>query len=135
MIVKMEIKELKKLPPSELQVMQIIWEMHRNGVGNIYANAMIEAYPEILGRLKLTTVLTLVMRLAQKKYVKVVKRNRTNCYIPIIGEDEYKKFAMTEFVATVCRNNSAEFMTALCGSGILTERDVEELKNMIKESD
>ena len=54
-----------------------------------------------LNRLKLTTVLTLITRLQMKDFISVNKEGRSNCYTPIIPLEEYRKFALEDFIERV----------------------------------
>ncbi len=117
-------KDFVRLPDSELQIMQLIWEMEKNGAKEIYAGAIISSYPEVIGHLALTTVLTLITRLQKKGFIKIEKRGRTNYSKPLISEDEYKRGAVENFAKTVFRNDGKALFDALCASGIIAERDV-----------
>ena len=123
------------LPDSELQVMQIIWNMEREQNGNcipITAGAMFEHSPEVIGHLKLTTVLTLITRLISKGCIKAVKEGRANYYIPLIKESDYRQTAADEFVATVYKNDTKSLISALLGNENLSVDDIKELRKMIE---
>lgn len=120
-----------KLPESELQIMQLIWDMEKNGAEEISAGALFETYPTQIGHLKLTTVLTLISRLASRGYVGIEKIGRSNCYHSLVSEENYKSGAAADFVATVYKNNSKGLLSALWNNGILSEEDIAELTQMI----
>ena len=86
-----------RLPDSELQIMQLIWEMEKNGIKDIYAGAIVSSYPETIGHLALTTILTLITRLQKKGFIKIEKRSRTNYSKPLISEEDYKRGAVEDF--------------------------------------
>ena len=81
-------KNFTKLPESELQVMQLIWDMEKNGVKDIHAGAIINTYPEQIGHLALTTVLTLISRLQNKGFIRLEKHGRANCAIVLADMQE-----------------------------------------------
>ncbi|MCI8388415.1 MAG: BlaI/MecI/CopY family transcriptional regulator [Clostridiales bacterium] len=124
-------KNYTKLPESELQIMQIIWDMDKDGVKDIHAGAMLSAYPDKIGHLALTTVLTLITRLQTKGFIKLEKHGRANCAIVIADEDEYKRKAAADFVATVYKNNTKGLISALYSDGILSEDDIADLRREI----
>ena len=64
----MEEKTFIKLPESELEVMQGIWLLDKEGETNISAGLVMKRCPA-LNRLKLTTVLTLINRLQFKGFI------------------------------------------------------------------
>ncbi|MBQ8551714.1 MAG: BlaI/MecI/CopY family transcriptional regulator [Clostridia bacterium] len=125
-------KDFTKLPESELQIMQLIWDLDRQGVKDIHAGALIAAYPEEIGHLALTTVLTLITRLQNKGFIRLEKHGRANCAIVLADESEYKRKAAADFVATVYKNNTKGLICALYNDGILSEEDISELRREIE---
>ena len=121
-------RDFTKLPESELQIMQLIWDMNKNGVKDIHAGALISAYPDEIGRLALTTVITLITRLANKGFVRLEKHGRANCAVVLANEVEYKQRAAADFVATVYNNNAKGLVSALWEGGIISEEDISWLK-------
>ena len=79
-------KDFTKLPESELQIMQLIWDMDKKGVKDIHAGALLAAYPDQIGHLALTTVLTLISRLQLKGFIDLEKHGRANCAIVLADE-------------------------------------------------
>ena len=90
-------KKFIKLPESELEVMQAIWILHDEGERNISAGLVMKRFPQIQ-RLKLTTVLTLITRLIAKEFIVSEKIGRSNCYTPLIASEDYRRFALEDFV-------------------------------------
>lgn len=125
-------RDFTKLPESELQIMQLIWDMNKQGVKDIHAGALMSAYPDEIGHLALTTVLTLITRLQKKDFIRLEKHGRANCAIVIADENEYKRKATADFVATVYQNNTRGLICALCSEGILAEEDFAELRREIE---
>lgn len=123
-----------KLPESELEVMQIIWDMERHGVQEIHAAAIFRYAPS-LGRLKLTTVLTLIQRLISKGYLTSRKIGRCNCYTPLISEKAYKDFITKDFIEVVYKSDAAGLVSALLGSDCLSATDIRKLRCYINESE
>ena len=126
--------DMIKLPGSELEVMQIIWDMEKEGYSEIHAGEMFR-YAPALGRLKLTTVLTLITRLIGKGYLSSRKVGRVNCYTPLVDETVYKNFATKNFLETVYKNNASGLISALIGGDCLSESDIDALRRYIDESE
>lgn len=126
-------KDFTKLPESELQIMQLIWDMDKKGVKDIHAGAILAAYPEQIGHLALTTVLTLISRLQTKGFITLEKHGRANCAIVIADENEYKRRAAKDFVETVYKNNTRGLISALYSDGILSEEDLADLRKEIEQ--
>ena len=125
-------KDFVKLPESELQIMQLIWDMNKKGVKDIHAGAMIAAYPDEIGHLALTTVLTLMTRLVGKGFIRLEKHGRANCAVVLADEEEYKQRAAADFVATVYGSNTKGLISALYSGGIISEEDIADLRKMIE---
>lgn len=125
-------KSFTKLPESELQIMQLIWDLDKQGVADIHAGALLAAYPDEIGHLALTTVLTLITRLQNKGFIHLEKHGRTNCAIVLADETEYKRKAAADFVATVYKNNTKGLICALFDDGILSKEDISELRREIE---
>ena len=123
-----------KLPESELEVMQIIWNMEKDGIEDIHAAAMFR-YEPALGRLKLTTVLTLIQRLVSKGYLSVRKIGRCNCYTSLVAETAYRNFITRDFIETVYQNDASGLVSALIGGDCLSEKDIETLRRYIDDSE
>ena len=99
---------------------------------DIHAGALLAAYPDEIGHLALTTVLTLISRLQTKGFIRLEKHGRANCAIVIADEDEYKRKAAADFVATVYENNTKGLISALYSDGILSKEDIAELRQEIE---
>lgn len=123
-----------KLPDSEFKIMQIIWDMHSQDK-KVDAGSMMEAYPQAIGHLKLTTVLTLISRLNEKGFVKTEKHGRINYYTPLVPEEQYKNEAAAEFVGSVYKNSPISLMSALFDIGAIKKEDIDEFRRQILEKD
>lgn len=112
-----------RLPDSELQIMQLIWDLENNGVKDIHAGLITATYPEVIGHLALTTILTLITRLQKKGFIKIEKRGRTNYSKPLISEAEYKVGAAENFFKSVFKGDKKSFLDALRANGIISDTD------------
>lgn len=120
-----------KLPDSELEIMQAIWVLHEDGEEQISTNLIMKRFPAI-SKWKLTTVLTLISRLALKGFIETEKINRTNCYTPIISHEEYKKFIAKDFCERVYVNDRISLISAIVDSDNITVEELEEIKKIIQ---
>lgn len=126
------------LPDSELQIMQVIWDMVRENDGDyttVTAGAMLAFAHDRIGHLKLTTVLTLISRLAAKGFLRTEKHGRANCCIPLVAEEDYKQNAADRFVETVYKNDAKGLISALLGNEKLTSGDIDEIRALISLAD
>ena len=77
-------KVIKRLPESELEIMQIIWKETAPVSRLLIEERLQQEHP-----LAPTTILTLLTRLCEKSFLEMKKEGRTNYYYPVITEKEY----------------------------------------------
>ncbi len=118
--------EIKRLPESELEIMQIIWKETPP-----ISRAAVEEALENTHPLAPTTILTLLTRLCEKGFLSIEKEGRTNLYRPLITEKEYLALESRSFLDRVFHGSVAGFAAALCDSGVRKE-DLEELRELLE---
>ena len=120
-------EEIKRLPESELEIMQIIWKKSAPVSRVDIEQALQETHP-----LAPTTILTLLTRLCEKGFLSFKKEGRSNLYEPLITEKEYLAAESRSFLDMVFHGSVASFATALCDSGV-TKEELEELRRLLEE--
>lgn len=120
-------EEIKRLPESELEIMQIIWKKSAPASRVDIEQALQETHP-----LAPTTILTLLTRLCEKGFLSFKKEGRSNLYEPLITEKEYLAAESRSFLDRVFHGSVASFATALCDSGV-TKGELEELRRLLEE--
>ena len=119
-------KELRRLPDSELEVMQALWELEEP----ICRAAVEEKLAQ--RRLAVTTLLTLLTRLSDKGFVRIEKDGRRSRYVPLVSRKDYQAAQSRRFVQQVCGGSISAFASALCDSG-LSREDLDELRRLLEE--
>lgn len=117
---------IRRLPDSELEVMQAVWRCDPP-----VKRAEIESHINKSHPIALTTLLTLLTRLADKGFLSIEKQGRSSCYTPLISERDYLASQSRRFIDQICGGNMSAFATALCDSGISKE-ELEELKRLLE---
>lgn len=116
---------IKRLPDSELEVMQAIWS-HEAPVARVDIEEILkDNYP-----IAMTTLLTLLTRLSEKGFIKIEKVSRSARYYPLVSQQEYLAQQSKNFLQRLCGGNMSTFATALCDSGISKE-DLAELRELL----
>lgn len=77
-------EKIRRLPDSELEVMQIIWQKEPPVSRTDIESAMKDSH-----QLAPTTILTLLNRLCEKGFLRVEKQGRANVYTPLIAQRNY----------------------------------------------
>ncbi len=118
---------MKRLPDSELEVMQAIWSCEPPVSRAEIDHILKDHYP-----IAPTTLLTLLTRLAEKGFIKIEKVGRNARYIPLIKQDVYLAKQSKRFFDQLCKSNLSVFANALCQSG-LTKEDIATLRELLDE--
>lgn len=116
---------MKRLPDTELVVMQAIWSCEPPVSRAEMQEILKQTHP-----MAQTTLLTLLTRLSEKGFIKIEKHGRISKYIPLISEREYLANQGKRFINQLCNGNISTFATALCDSG-LTKEDLDELRKLL----
>lgn len=118
--------ELRKLPDSELEVMQLVWDLAPPVPRAAIERAMAQRRP-----MAQTTLLTLLSRLAEKGFLRVEKQGRSSVYTPLVERGAYLATQSRRFIDRLCGGNLSVFASALCDSG-LTEEELSELRGLLE---
>ena len=122
-------KEIKRLPESELEIMQIIWKNPAPVSRMTIEDALQKIHP-----LAPTTILTLLTRLCEKGFLSLEKDGRTNLYTPLVSDRDYLAAESRSFLDRLFGGSVAGFATALCDSGI-TKEELEELRRLLEKGE
>ena len=116
---------IKRLPDSELEVMQAIWSLEAPIARVDIEDVLKDSYP-----IAMTTLLTLLTRLSEKGFIKIEKASRSARYFPLVSQQEYLAQQSKNFLQRLCGGNMSTFATALCDSG-LSKEDLAELRELL----
>lgn len=116
---------LQQISESELVLMKIIW---KNGGTALYSFVMEELEKE-KNEWKKNTVLTLLSRLIEKKYLKVKKIGRRNEYVALVTEQEYQATQTHSFLDKIYEGNVKNLVSTLLQQDILSADELKEIEN------
>lgn len=122
-------KVIKRLPESELEIMQIIWKETAPISRLLIEERLQQEHP-----LAPTTILTLLTRLCEKSFLEMKKEGRTNYYYPVITEKEYLAFESRSFLDRLFQGSVANFAVALNDGGVKKE-ELEELRQLLEKGE
>lgn len=117
---------MQKISESEMEIMNIIWKCGRG----LSSKEIMEAIPE--KQWKITTVLTLISRLADKGFLKSEKNGRGNIYYSTVSEKEYRKMCSKSFLNEFYEGSLKNFFAALYDDNEISDNDLEELKAILE---
>ncbi len=114
----------QKISESELVLMKIIW---KNGGAALYSLIM-EELEQDRNAWKNNTVLTLLSRLVEKKFLKVKKIGRRNEYIAVVTQAEYQTMQTHSFLDKVYGGNVKNLVSTLLRQDILSTDELKEIE-------
>ena len=117
---------IRRLPDAELEVMQAVW-----GCEPPVARAEISERLNATHPMALTTLLTVLMRLSDKGFLKIEKVGRSARYTPLVSQRDYLAQQSRRFLQQLCGGNLSTFAAALCDSG-LSKEEVAELRDLLE---
>lgn len=120
-------KPVRRLPDSELAVMQAVWQCAPPVSRGELEEKLQPQHP-----MAQTTLLTLLTRLTEKGFLSVEKTGRSNYYVPLITQDTYLANQSRRFIDQLCGGNISLFASALCDSG-LSKQDLDQLRKLLEE--
>lgn len=117
---------IRRLPDAELEVMQAIWACKPPVARTDIEEILFKTHP-----MAMTTLLTLLTRLADKEFITIEKNGRRSYYTPCISQEDYLAAQSKTFFEKLCRGNLSTFANALCGSG-LSKEEIAELRTLLE---
>ena len=122
---------LQQISESELVLMKIIW---KNGGTALYSFVMDELEKE-KNEWKKNTVLTLLSRLIEKKYLKTKKIGRRNEYVALVTEQEYQTMQTHNFLDKIYEGNVKNLVSTLLQQDILSTDELKEIEDFWRKKD
>lgn len=120
---------IRRLPDSELEVMQAIWSCTPPVARTDIENILKDSHP-----MAMTTLLTLLTRLSEKGFINIEKISRSARYYPLITQKEYLAAQSSRFLNKLCGGSLSTFAAALCDSG-LTREELAELRDLLERNE
>ncbi len=118
----------KKLPDTEFEIMKVVWA----NKPPITTNMIMEA----LGNereWKAPTVISLMLRLVEKGFLRTEKNGKERTYFPVVEKEDYLKFETGNFMKLYHENSFLSFVNTLYDGKQLNDGDIEELMKWVKE--
>ncbi|WP_040198221.1 BlaI/MecI/CopY family transcriptional regulator [Candidatus Soleaferrea massiliensis] len=119
-------KELKKLPDSELEIMQAVW---KNAPPVTTHMVMESLNPQ--KEYKQQTALTLLNRLHERGFIRCEKEGRSRLYYPLISREEYLEFETGRFMAQMHQNSLSSLVATLYRGKNISQEELEALQKWL----
>lgn len=118
-------KENKRLPESELDIMLVVWA----GGGGVTAPAILEHLERPLTASALHSYLK---RLEEKGFLACTKEGKTNVYTPLVSREEYLAFDSHAVLNKLYGSSPRNFVAALARNG-LRQEELDDLQALLDE--
>ncbi len=113
-----------KLSQKEEQLMNFIWQFEK-----AYMKDIIEAYPQ--PKPAVTTIATLLKRLADKGAISYTLHGNSREYYPLIEKDDYSTSYLKNMIKTFFQGSTSRFASFFTNNSNLTRKELLELRDMI----
>jgi len=121
-------EKIKRLGDAELEIMLVIWDVKEPVTSNYVLEKLHNRR-----NWKLSTLMTILARLAEKGFVYCDRSTRTNYYSALISEKDYKAKESSSFLEKLYGNSLQNLVTTLYDSNAIDDTDLSELRKMIDE--
>ena len=121
-------EKVRKLPDAEFSVMKVVWELEPPVTTS-----------EIMQRLgnekewKIQTVVSLMLRLVERGYLRSEKHGKERTYYPLIRKESYLKFETGDFIKRFHNNSVLSLVSSMYDGEELSDDDIDELLKWAKE--
>ena len=123
----MKKQKIKKIPDTEFEVMKVVWANEPPINSGIIM--------EQLGNKKdwkVQTVISLLLRLVDRGFLKSEKVGRERTYYPLIEKEDYLAFETGNFLKQYHNSSFLNLAHTLYEEDAITQEDIEELLTFIK---
>lgn len=120
--------KIRKLPDAELEIMKVVWVNEPPITTSIIM--------ENLGKekeWKAQTVLTLMVRLVERGFLRTEKNSKERTYFPIISKEDYLTFETSDFMERFHGNSFASLITTLYEGKRIKDSDIDELTRWLRD--
>ena len=118
---------LKKLPGAEFEVMKTIWANEPP----VTTNMLMEQLGNQKGW-KLQTLITLLLRLVDRGFVRTEKNGKQRTYYPLVDKEPYLEFETTSFIERFHGHSIVSLVNTLYDGKDLNASDLDALSRWLK---
>lgn len=117
---------MKRLSEKEFEIMQILWKK-----GSPMTSG--EILEGVSGSIdwKLSSLMTVLSRMAEKGYVYCDRSTRTNYYTAIVGEEEYKTVESETLLDRLFDQSATKFIAGLCEKNKISSEEIARLREYL----
>lgn len=117
---------MKRLSEKEFEIMKILWQKK----SPMTSGEILEACNGSI-TWKLSSLMTVLSRMAKKGYVYCDRSTRTNYYTAVISEDEYKILESETLLHRLFDHSATKFIASLCEKNKISNEEMVKLREYL----
>lgn len=121
-------EKIKRLPDAEFEIMKVVWANEPPVTTTIIM--------EQLGKekeWKIQTVVSLMLRLAERGFLRSEKHGKERTYYPLVSKDDYLRFETGNFMEQYHDSSLFSLINTLYNGKALSDNDIDELLKWARE--
>lgn len=120
--------KIKKIPETELEIMQVIWSNETPITTTEIKKQLEEKRPWSQGALQ-----SLLTRLVDREFLKASMQGKSKAFEPLVNEKDYIAVESRSFISKLRgRSTITDLVTTLYDTNEISEKDIEELDAFIE---
>ncbi len=119
---------MKKLPDAEFDIMKVVWANEPPITTNIIMQQLGHER-----EWKAQTVISLMLRLVERGFIRTEKNGKERTYFPLISKEDYLKFETGDFMERFHGNSFARLVATLYDGNKIKASDLDQLEKWLKE--
>lgn len=119
---------LKKLPDAEFDIMKVVWSNEPPITTNIIMQQLGHEK-----EWKAQTVISLMLRLVERGFIRTEKNGKERTYFPLISKEDYLNFETGDFMNRFHGNSFASLVATLYDGNKIKDSDLDQLEKWLKE--
>lgn len=124
-------KDIRKLPDAEFEIMRAIWQCHKPVTSPILTEKLRITLPE--KDWKQQTVMTMLVRLEKKSFLRSEKNGKERYYSPAITEEEYLQVEAQSLRQRFGGTRITSLVKSLYDGGELSKEEITDLRKWLDE--
>ncbi len=121
-------KAMKKLPDAEFDIMKVVWANEPPITTNIIMRQLGNEK-----EWKAQTVISLMLRLVERGFIRTEKNGKERTYFPLISKGDYLKFETGDFMERFHGDSFASLVATLYDGDKIKDSDLDQLAQWLKE--
>ena len=121
-------RTMKKLPNAEFDIMKVVWSNEPPVTTNLIMQQLGNER-----KWKVQTVISLMLRLVERGFIRTEKNGKERTYFPLVSKDDYLRFETGDFMERFHDNSFTSLVNTLYDGNKIKDSDLDQLEKWLKE--